>query len=78
LNQPHEAYGNFNEFRESLGMKPGEQIDKARLKKLVKEKGLGMENFYRAYNDDKIVEALNTIAFQDNNNNNNNQEYRIS
>ena len=77
LNQPHEAYGNFNEFRESLGMEPGEQIDKARLKKLVKEKGLGMENFYRAYNDDKIIEALNTIAHQEKNKNNF-DNYRLS
>lgn len=70
LNRPHEAYGNFAEFRENLGLKPGEQVDIKRLKKLVKEKGLGNENFFRAWDDDKIVKALNTIAYQSNNKNN--------
>ena len=70
LNRPHEAYGNFSEFRSSLGLKPGEQIDAKKLKKLVKEKGLGMDNFYRAYDTDKIIEALNTVAYQKNNKNN--------
>ena len=74
LNQPHEAYGNFSEFRSALGMKPGDKIDKKKLERLVKEKGLGMENFYRAYNTDKIVKALNTIAYQESNNN----EYKLS
>ena len=77
LNRPHEAYGNFAQFRSSLELKPGEQIDGARLKKLVKEKKLGMENFYRAYDDDKIIEALNTVAKQDTDKNNF-DNYRLS
>lgn len=67
LNMPHEAYGNFSEFRENIGLKPGEQIDVKELKKRVKNKNLGMENFYRAWDDDKIVKALNTIAMNDSN-----------
>ena len=68
LNQPHEAYGNFSEFREELGLKPGQQIDKKTLKRLVKKKGLEMYNFYRTFNEDNIIEALNTIALQGNDN----------
>jgi len=62
LRKPHEAYGNFTEFREKLGLKPGQQIDVETLNKLVKKKGLGSENFIRAFDDDKVVKALNTIA----------------
>lgn len=71
LNRPHEAYGNFVEFREQLGLKPGEQIDEKRLKRLVKKKKLDTENFYRAFDDKNIVKALNTIAQTDNRQNNN-------
>ena len=62
MNQPHEAYGNFAEFRENVGIKPGQKIDKNQLEKLVKKKGLGMDNFYKTFNTDNIVKALNTIA----------------
>lgn len=62
LNRPYEAYGNFSEFREQIGLKPGEQIDANELRKRVKSKGLQLENFYQAWDDDKIVKALNTIA----------------
>jgi soluble lytic murein transglycosylase-like protein len=65
LNRPGEAYGNFAEFREELGIKPGEKIDVKKLRKLVKEKNI-QSNFYNVFEDDKIVEALNTIAFNDN------------
>jgi hypothetical protein len=65
LRKPHEAYGNFAEFREKLGLKPGEQIDEKELNKRIKAKGLDTENFIRVYDDDKVVEALNTIAYQD-------------
>lgn len=67
LNQPHEAYGNFVEFREKIGLKPGEKIDVDELKKRVKKTGAGMENFYRAFSDENIVNALNTIAYQGDN-----------
>lgn len=76
LNQPHEAYGNFSEFREKIGFKPGEKIDVEELKKRVKKTGAGMENFYRAFSDENIVNALNTIAYQDSGETNN--EYKIA
>jgi hypothetical protein len=78
LNQPHEAYGNFVEFREKIGLKPGEKIDETELKKRVKASGAGMENFYRAFNDKNIVEALNTIAYTDNNKQSSMDDYRIT
>ena len=72
---PHEAYGNFVEFREKIGLKPGEQITVEELKKRVKKAGATMENFYRAFNDENIVKALNTIAYQENNNN---DDYKLA
>ncbi len=72
LNQPHEAYGNFVEFREKLGLKPGEQLTEEELRKRAKAKGLSMENFYRAFDKSKITEALNTIAYQGRQDNANN------
>ena len=74
LNQPHEAYGNFVEFREKIGLKPGEKIDEKELARRVKESGAEMENFYRAFNDKNIVKALNTIAYQ----NNSEAEYKLA
>ena len=62
MKKPHEAYGNFAEFREKLGIKPGEQINVEELKRRVKSKKLGDENFYKTFDNDKIVEALNTLA----------------
>lgn len=62
LKKPHEAYGNFVEFREKLGLKPGEQIDEKELNKRIKAKSLTNENFIRVFDDSKVVEALNTIA----------------
>lgn len=75
LNMPHEAYGNFVEFREKIGLKPGEQITVDELKRRVKKAGATMENFYRAFNDENIVKALNTIAYQENNNN---DDYKLA
>lgn len=65
LSEPTEAYGNFVEFRGRLGVQPGERIDEAKFDKLVKEKGLTEENFYRAFDKEKIIKALNTVAFTD-------------
>lgn len=76
LNMPHEAYGNFVEFREKIGLKPGEQITVEELKKRVKKSGASMENFYRGFNDENIVKALNTIAYQENDNDLN--KYKIT
>ncbi len=66
LSHPEETYGNFHMFRKNLGLKPGQKIDEKQLQQLVKEKGLDEEIFYKAYDDDKIVKAINTIA-QNNN-----------
>lgn len=62
LAHPEETYGNFHMFRQNLGLKPGQQVDIKQLQQLVKEKGLDEEIFYKAYDDDKIVKAINTIA----------------
>ena len=64
LNKPGETYGNFAGFREELGMKPGEQIDVPTMQKLIKSKKIN-NNFINVFDDDKIVEALNTIASTD-------------
>lgn len=79
LNRPYETYGNFVEFREKLGLKPGEKIDLKELHKRVKDTGASMENFYRAFGDEKIIEALNTIAYEENKNIDNNfNEYKLA
>lgn len=68
LSIPEEAYGNFHEFRVNLGLKPGQNVDRETLRKLVKDKGLQNENFYNTFEDDKIVDAINKIAYTGNNN----------
>jgi len=62
LNQPHEAYGNFHELRTRLGLKPGQKVTKDQLKKMVKDKGLENDNFYKTFDDEKITKAINTVA----------------
>jgi len=62
LSHPEETYGNFHMFRQNLGLKPGQKVDIKQLQQMVKEKGLDEEIFYKAYDDDKIVKAINTIA----------------
>lgn len=62
LNKPYEAYGNFVEFRENIKLKPGEQIDAKELKRRVEKEGLEYDMFYRAFDDEGIIKALNTIA----------------
>lgn len=62
MNKPHESYSNFADFRESLGLKPGEQIDEKELEKRVKTNKLEEKNFYKTYDNKKIIKALNTIA----------------
>lgn len=69
IGRPTEAYGNFHEFRTNLGLKPGQKIDEATLKKLTKKKGLDQERFYRAYSPDKITKAINTIAYNNDDDN---------
>jgi len=72
MQKPHEAYGNFSEFREKIGLKPGEQITEEQLKKRAKDKGLTNENFYRSFNNKNLTKALNTVAYQGNDNDINN------
>lgn len=62
LAHPEESYGNFHMFRKNLGLKPGQKVNEKQLKQMVKDKGLEEEIFYKAYDDDKIVKAINTIA----------------
>jgi hypothetical protein len=62
MKKPHEAYGNFVEFREQLGLKPGQQVTPAQVEELVKKKNLSNENFYGVFNIENITKALNTIA----------------
>ena len=63
MSMGHESYANFAEFREKIGLKPGEQIDKKQLKLIIdKNKDLKNDNFYKTFDDDKIIEALNTVA----------------
>lgn len=76
MKKPHEAYGNFSEFREKIGLKPGEQITEEELKKRAKDKGLTNENFYRSFNNKNITKALNTVAYQSIDNDINN--YKLS
>jgi hypothetical protein len=61
IDKPSETYANFAQFREQLGLKPGEKIDGTRMKKIIKDKKIE-SNFYKVYDDDKIVKALNTVA----------------
>lgn len=69
LQKKHEAYGNFAEFRERLGHKPGDKITPEELKKKVDKLKLNNENFFRAYDAENIAKALNTIAYYKGNKN---------
>ncbi len=77
-NKESEMYGNFAEFRTRLGWRPGQKITRKELERLVKDKGLNTDEFYQIFDRDKLVKALNTVAYQDDNNNNNIDNYRIS
>lgn len=62
IDQPHEQYGNFVQFREGLGLEPGTDISPEELKMLVKKKGLDQSGFYKTYNDENLSTALKTVA----------------
>ena len=62
IDQPHEQYGNFVQFREGLGLEPGTDISPEELKILVKKKGLDQSGFYKTYNDKNLSTALKTVA----------------
>lgn len=62
INRDHEMYGNFVEFREELGLKPGEQIDMETLKRKVEEKNLYSDDFYKFYAPKNVLNALNKVG----------------
>ena len=63
LKRPGEAYSKFAEFRRKLGLKPGQKIKNSKeLESLAKKKGLSTDMFYQAFDNDKIKDAINTIA----------------
>ena len=64
--QPTETYSNFIEMRKKLGMKPGEQIDEKTLIQKMKaiESNGDRDHFYNTYDNDKVIKALNTLAYQ--------------
>ena len=62
IDQPHEQYGNFVQFREGLGLEPGTDMSPEELKMLVKKKGLDQSGFYKTYNDENLSNALRTVA----------------
>ena len=67
LNNPGEIYGNMQEFRSILGLKPNQRdLTPAKIKKIIKDKGLENQSDVQQllYNFDigKLSKALNTIA----------------
>jgi hypothetical protein len=84
MDRPEELYGHFHEFRTSLGLKPGQKVTREELKKKVEEnKRVNSTSRFWQYesNDDKtgeqsdkaidkIVNAINTVAYNPNNNDN--------
>tara|TARA_R100000541_G_scaffold15571_1_gene24913 strand:+ start:329 stop:1711 length:1383 start_codon:yes stop_codon:yes gene_type:complete len=62
MNRDHELYGNFVEFREELGLKPGEQIDMETLKRMVEEKNLYSDHFYKFVAPKNALNALNKVG----------------
>ena len=66
LNDPHEMYGKFFEFRDLLNYKPGEQIDEQELLKRVKNKKLESHIMFTTFDNENLVNALNTIASSSN------------
>lgn len=60
-----ELYNNFHQFRRALNMEPGEQFDKEKLEKRIKENNLEQTDFYRTFDQDSLIDALNTVASND-------------
>ena len=81
MDRPEELYGHFHEFRTSLGLKPGQKVTREELKKKVENnKRVNQTSRFWQYesNDDKtgeqsdkaidkIVNAINTVAYNPNN-----------
>ena len=67
MNNPAEVYGNMQEFRAILGLKPGQRnLTPAKINAIIKAKGLDdqpdVQQMFYNFDIDKVSEALNTIA----------------
>lgn len=84
MDRPEELYGHFHEFRTSLGLKPGQKVTREELKKKVEDnKRVNYTSRFWQYESsddktgeqsdkeiDKIVNAINTVAYNPNNDDN--------
>ena len=71
LNQPGETYGNIQEFRKIVGIKPWERnLTPERIMELIEFQGVGeqsdVKQLLKNYDIEKLSEALNTVAEADN------------
>ena len=67
MNNPAEVYGNMQEFRAILGLKPSQRnLTPTKIKAIIKAKGLDdqpdVQQMFYNFDIDKVSEALNTIA----------------
>ena len=67
MNNPAEVYGNMQEFRAILGLKPNQRnLTPTKIKAIIKAKGLDdqpdVQQMFYNFDIDKVSEALNTIA----------------
>jgi len=66
VQKPGELYAKFHLYRKELGMKPGEQFDKAKLEEYIKNAKNPNDNIFQViqnnFTQESIIEALNTIA----------------
>jgi hypothetical protein len=65
MSNPQESYGNFHGLRVKMGLQPGQKINQAILSKIIKDKKLEDDNFYQTYDDENIIKAINTMAYND-------------
>ena len=70
LNQPGETYGNIQEFRKIVGIKPWERnLTPERIMELIEFQGVGdqedVQQLLNNYDIEKLSEALNTVASTD-------------
>jgi len=80
MDKPEEVYGNFQEMRLNLGLKPGQKIDYNTLNNKMKDDQIP-NNFWRSFSTDpktgkpdpnrikKIANAINTVAYNYDNDN---------
>ena len=70
LDQPGETYGNIQEFRKIVGLKPWERnLTPERIMELIEFQGVGdqedVKQLLKNYDIEKLSEALNTVAEAD-------------